>query len=275
MSLLHILLICFIPLPSLSHYKSPLKCQDPDGSAQGCTVEFTDWREQNQIQKDHLVCSVAIRASIRSFPLTCPTYSLSGITISDATSPIKQTLDFTVPSSGVTSCKASYADLSLRKRNTNITDLMSEMFCPYGFQPDSCELSTPQIEIKTTKWDPNTCSKESCHDGIPLSININLAITTKPTIECPTSDAIHQLPCSGYMNRTDQLPRGFCGCRTLHYGKNAGNAELTCTCEYGYFGESCQSDCPGGIAVAGQSGLIGCCHGNGKPVFSTGQAKCE
>ena len=174
---LTVLLLASVANISTGDYQ--LKCSDQDGAASSCTVAFSNWRENEQIPIDHLVCSVAIKATIRSFPFTCPSYNIQSITISKPQSPLKQPLDFTPPPNNVQSCEP-FSDLSLRKENSNDTDLMDDMFCPYGIQPSACENSTPELEIKTTEWNASSCSKESCSDDYPLLVQVGLSITTEP-----------------------------------------------------------------------------------------------
>ena len=274
-----VLHVCTRPLHAThathhAYASSSLKCQD-DGSAQYCLVSFPDWRSQNQIPDNHLVCSVSIAASIRSFPLTCSSYSLKSITIKSTTSPVRQALDFDVPPGSAKSCEV-YDDLSLRVRDTNTSDLMQEWFCPDGVQPNSCEMSSPTLKIATTAWDSAACKDHSCIDNYPLNVNVHLDIKTLPITKCPSVSFLGK-PCSGSLHRNDTLPRGYCGCRTLHFGPKAGTPQTTCTCATGYVGESCQADCPGGIYYPGQSGLSQCCNNRGTTSFDTdtGTAVCK
>jgi hypothetical protein len=263
----------FLPLLSLLalqpihsseyHYPTDLKCQDLHGAASGCSVSFPGWREDTLVPTSELVCSVAIQASIRSYPLTCPSYQLQQIQISKPSSPYKQSLAYSTPPSNIKTCK-HFSDLSLHLEHSNQTDLMDQWFCPYGIQPESCENSAPQLDITTAAWNATQCAQESCGDGYPLSLNVNLIVRTLPKSSCPTADTVHNQPCSGTMDRSDNLPRGHCGCRTLYHGDQQGPL-LTCTCAYGYFGQSCQAECPAGTFVPGQSGLANCCSGHGTP----------
>jgi len=243
-------------------YPTPLKCQDKEGSNGDCTVSFLNWRDdQTHLPQDHIVCGVSIIASIRSFPLTCPSYSIKSIDIAkkDSSQWARQ-LDWDPLPPDVTSCGAKFVELGLRMRNTNQTDLQYEIFCTNNIQPNACTLTSPQLTITTTKWDKSTCASEACPDDTPLNVNVDLLVTSLPLSSCPMYN--NQI-CSGSLNRPDELQRGSCGCRTEHNGLNQGNTQQTCTCNYGYLGDACQLECPGGQYQPGQSGLSNCCSGHG------------
>ena len=240
-----------------AEYRTPLKCQDKDGSNSGCEVSFLNWREsQTNLPSDHIVCSVSIIASILSFPLTCPSYSIRSIDIAKTDNPQQaRPLDWDPLPSDVTSCNAKFVELGLRMHNTNQTDLQYEIFCTNNNQPTACTLTSPQLRITTSKWNKSTCASESC-GNTPLNVNVDLHVTSSPLSSCPMYN--NQI-CSGSFKRPDGLKRGSCGCRTDHNG----NTQQTCTCVQGYFGDTCQLECPGGQYQPGQSGLSNCCSGHG------------
>ena len=143
------------------------------------------------------------------------------------------------------------------RQSTNVQD----WFCGSGNQPESCKNTAPTLRVHTTKWSELECgSQYGCPDGIPLTMNVNLKVTTRKRADCPSYTDPKTKEggvCSGSMGRDDGLQRGACGCRTI-VGQGA---TLSCTCVRGYYGDACQLQCPGATYTPGDTGLSNCCIG--------------
>jgi serine/threonine protein kinase len=250
-------LLLFLPFLQGAASKSnpsPLKCTDKTGSGNGCSVAFTKWRRDYQIPNDELVCSVSILASVRTRPFACVGYSITKVTLQNSQHFVPFPLDITrpEPSSGSDPNCELYEDLKI---NLHDNPDLQAYFCGPGVQPDSCDYMSPTLTIATTDWNKTACSADTCPDKIPLTASLLLDIKTLPRSKCPT---VYNGECGGTYGRSDNLPRGTCGC-----GEHNGIPEMQCNCDRGYFGDACQYTCPGGTVQSGYTGLVGCCSNHG------------
>ena len=246
------------PARSLSGV-SPLKCVDM-GGAKGCSVQFKNWRQSNQISDNDLVCGVIIQAKVRTHPFACQSYSITDVTLENSQH-AAFAVTFTSPDPG-DDC-SDFQDLKIKVFNN--TDLQA-FFCGSGLQPYSCKNTWPTLNIRTTQWNKTICHKYMCEDDIPLTLSLQLDIPTLPKSMCPR---YNDMICGGNFGRNDSLNRGDCGCSSIRESRwKPGTPTTTCNCYYGYFGDACQFSCPGGIVQKGNFGLSGCCNDNGKVHYS-------
>jgi len=107
---------------------SPLKCVDM-GGAKGCSVQFKNWRQSNQISENDLVCGVSIQAKVRTHPFACQSYSITDVTLENSQH-AAFAVTFTPPDPG-DDC-SDFEDLNIKVFNNS--DLQA-FFCGSACNP--------------------------------------------------------------------------------------------------------------------------------------------